>query len=212
MKGLLIKDLCNLRQIGKQTVIVAAVLVAWSIFMNTPQVFSMVIVIYCMMLMFTAMSYDEMANFDKYAMTLPVTARDLVRTKYVLLLILFGAGLLAGFLEEGISFLAGAREDISLVEAGAALLVTAFLYLMAFEVLLPVMFRLGMEKARLFLVLIFVVIFGILSGGVMLMKNLGIQLTAQLVMALIGAWAALAVAGFFLSYRISVGIVRKKEW
>ena len=212
MKGLLIKDLCNLRQIGKQTVIVAAVLVAWSIFMNTPQVFSMVIVIYCMMLMFTAMSYDEMANFDKYAMTLPVTARDLVRTKYVLLLILFGAGLLAGFLEEGISFLAGAREDISLVEAGAALLVTAFLYLMAFGVLLPVMFRLGMEKARLFLVLIFVVIFGILSGGVMLMKNLGIQLTAQLVMALIGAWAALAVAGFFLSYRISVGIVRKKEW
>ena len=212
MKGLLIKDLCNLRQIGKQTVIVAAVLVAWSIFMNTPQVFSMVIVIYCMMLMFTAMSYDEMANFDKYAITLPVTARDLVRTKYVLLLILFGAGLLAGFLEEGISFLAGAREDISLVEAGAALLVTAFLYLMAFEVLLPVMFRLGMEKARLFLVLIFVVIFGILSGGVMLMKNLGIQLTAQLVMALIGAWAALAVAGFFLSYRISVGIVRKKEW
>ena len=212
MKGLLIKDLCNLRQIGKQTVIVAAVLVAWSIFMNTPQVFSMVIVIYCMMLMFTAMSYDEMANFDKYAMTLPVTARDLVRTKYVLLLILFGAGLLAGFLEEGISFLAGAREDISLVEAGAALLVTAFLYLMAFEVLLPVMFRLGMEKARLFLVLIFVVIFGILSGGVMLMKNLGIQLTAQLVMALIGAWAALAVAGFFLSYRISVGIVRKKDW
>lgn len=212
MKGLLIKDLCNLRQIGKQTVIVAAVLVAWSIFMNTPQVFSMVIVIYCMMLMFTAMSYDEMANFDKYAMTLPVTARDLVRTKYVLLLLLFGAGLLAGFLEEGISFLAGAREDISLVEAGAALLVTAFLYLMAFEVLLPVMFRLGMEKARLFLVLIFVVIFGILSGGVMLMKNLGIQLTAQLVMALIGAWAALAVAGFFLSYRISVGIVRKKEW
>lgn len=211
MKGLLIKDLCNLRQIGKQTVIVAAVLVAWSIFMNTPQVFSMVIVIYCMMLMFTAMSYDEMANFDKYAMTLPVTARDLVRTKYVLLLLLFGAGLLAGFLEEGISFLAGAREDISLVEAGAALLVTAFLYLMAFEVLLPVMFRLGMEKARLFLVLIFVVIFGILSGGVMLMKNLGIQLTAQLVMALIGAWAALAVAGFFLSYRISVGIVRKKE-
>ena len=208
----MIKDLCNLRQIGKQTVIVAAVLVAWSIFMNTPQVFSMVIVIYCMMLMFTAMSYDEMANFDKYAMTLPVTARDLVRTKYVLLLILFGAGLLAGFLEEGISFLAGARADISLVEAGAALLVTAFLYLMAFEVLLPVMFRLGMEKARLFLVLIFVVIFGILSGGVMLMKNLGIQLTAQLVMALIGAWAALAVAGFFLSYRISVGIVRKKEW
>ena len=68
MKGLLIKDLCNLKQIGRQTLLVLAVMAAWCAFLNNAQIFSMMMALYSMMLMFTAMSYDEMANFDKYAL------------------------------------------------------------------------------------------------------------------------------------------------
>ena len=69
-----------------------------------------------MMLMFTAMSYDEMANFDKYALTLPVTRADLVRTKYVLLVLLFGAGMLVGLLGEGIFFLLRGAGELTVLE------------------------------------------------------------------------------------------------
>ena len=37
MKGLLIKDLCNLRQVAKQSLIVLAVLAAWCVFLKNYQ-------------------------------------------------------------------------------------------------------------------------------------------------------------------------------
>ena len=39
MKGLLIKDLCNLKQIGRQTLLVLAVMAAWCAFLNNAQIF-----------------------------------------------------------------------------------------------------------------------------------------------------------------------------
>ena len=83
---------------------------------------------------------------------------------------------------------------------------------MAFAVLMPFIFRLGMEKARLLLALIFVIAFGVIYGGVILVRNMGIEITDQLVAGVIAAGLVLAVAGFFLSYLISVNIVQKKEW
>lgn len=212
MKGLLIKDLCNLRQIAKQTLIVLAVLAAWCLFLNNSQIFSMMMIIYCMMLIFTAMSYDEMANFDKYALTLPVTRRDLVKTKYALLLILFAVGVLVGLLGEGIFYLTRGGGEVSLTEHAISLFAVACLYLLAFAVLMPFIFRLGMEKARLLLALIFVAAFGLIYGGVILARNTGIEITDQLVAGVVAAGVVLAVAGFFLSYLISVNIVQKKEW
>ena len=48
------------------------------------------------MLILTSMGYDEAAGFDKYALTLPVNREDLVRTKYLLLLLLLAAGFVVG--------------------------------------------------------------------------------------------------------------------
>ena len=172
MKGLLIKDLCNLKQIGRQTLLVLAVMAAWCAFLNNAQIFSMMMALYSMMLMFTAMSYDEMANFDKYALTLPVTRADLVRTKYVLLVLLFGAGMLVGLLGEGIFFLLRGAGELTLLEQTASLFTVAVFYLLGFLVLIPVIFRLGMEKARLFLSLIFVAMFGLIWAGVLLARSL----------------------------------------
>lgn len=212
MKGLLIKDLCNLKQIGRQTLLVLAVMAAWCAFLNNAQIFSMMMALYSMMLMFTAMSYDEMANFDKYALTLPVTRADLVRTKYVLLVLLFGAGMLVGLLGEVIFFLLRGAGELTLLEQTASLFTVAVFYLLGFLVLIPVIFRLGMEKARLFLSLIFVAMFGLIWAGVMLARSLEIEITEGMVIGAIAAGVLLTAACFFLSYRVSLRIVKRKEW
>ena len=213
MKGLLIKDLCNLRQVAKQSLIVLAVLAAWCVFLKNYQLFPMMTIVYSMMLMFTAMSYDEMAHFDKYALTLPVGRRELVRTKYVLLLILFFSGILVGLLGGALFYLLfGSQEGLVLLEQAVSLLSVSAVYLLAFSVLLPIIFRLGMEKARLFLALIFVVVVGLLYGAVMLVRSAGLEFTAGLAAGAVTAGAAASIISFFASYRISVGIVKKKEW
>lgn len=212
MKGLLIKDLCNLKQIGRQTLLVLAVMAAWCAFLNNAQIFFMMMALYSMMLMFTAMSYDEMANFDKYALTLPVTRADLVRTKYVLLVLLFGAGMLVGLLGEGIFFLLRGTGELTLLEQTASLFTVAVFYLLGFLVLIPVIFRLGMEKARLFLSLIFVAMFGLIWAGVLLARSLEIEITEGMVIGAIVAGVLLTAACFFLSYRVSLRIVKRKEW
>lgn len=212
MKGLLIKDLCNLKQIGRQTLLVLAVMAAWCAFLNNAQIFSMMMALYSMMLMFTAMSYDEMANFDKYALTLPVTRADLVRTKYVLLVLLFGAGMLVGLLGEGIFFLLRGAGELTVLEQTMSLFTVAVFYLLGFLVLIPVIFRLGMEKARLFLSLIFVAMFGLIWAGVMLARSLEIEITEGMVIGAIAAGVLLTAACFFLSYRVSLRIVKRKEW
>lgn len=211
MKGLLYKDFCNLRQVGKQSLIVLGVFTVWSIFVKNSQLFSMMIPIYCMMMLFTAMSYDEMACFDKYALTLPVTRKELVKAKYILLCLLFAAGILIGSLG-GMVLRAFLGSQMSLPEEAISAAAVGFLYLLAFEVLLPLVFRYGAEKARLFLAAVFLVAFGLLYGGFTVVKMTGVQVSLQLVLGVLCAGIILVFAGFFISYGLSVKIIKNKEW
>ena len=69
-----------------------------------------------------------------------------------------------------------------------------------------------MEKARLFLSLIFVAMFGLIWAGVMLARSLEIEITEGMVIGAIAAGVLLTAACFFLSYRVSLRIVKRKEW
>lgn len=211
MKGLLYKDFCNLRQVGKQSLVVLGIFAVWSIFVKNSQLFSMMIPIYCMMLLFTAMSYDEMAGFDKYALTLPVTRKELVKTKYVLLCLLFVAGILAGSLGS-IVLRVFLGSQMSLLEEAISAAAVSFLYLLAFEVLLPLVFRYGAEKARLFLAAVFLAAFALLYGGFTVVKMTGVQVSLQLVLGVTCTGIVLVFAGFFISYGLSVRIISNKEW
>ena len=93
-----------------------------------------------------------------------------------------------------------------------SLFTVAVFYLLGFLVLIPVIFRLGMEKARLFLSLIFVAMFGLIWAGVMLARSLEIEITEGMVIGAIAAGVLLTAACFFLSYRVSLRIVKRKEW
>ena len=96
MKGLLLKDIYNLRKVGKQYILILAFFTVYCFFLKNPSFFPMMTVMSFSMLILTSMGYDEAAGFDKYALTLPVNREDLVRTKYLLLLLLLAAGFVVG--------------------------------------------------------------------------------------------------------------------
>ncbi len=212
MKGLLLKDIYNLKRLGKQYAVICAGMLIWSAFMKNYSFFSMMIMLSGIMSVISSFSFDEAAHFEKYALTLPVTRRELVQAKYILLLTFLGGSFLIGtagsillnlIIERGITELP--EQLISAASVGC-------LFLLAFSIMIPGVFKLGVEKARMLLVCIYVGVFGLVWGGIYLLRELGIQISDSDASKFFGAAAVVVLVLVFISYRVSIKIVEKKEW
>jgi ABC-2 type transport system permease protein len=148
MIGLIIKDLLNLKkQMGIFLLLLLFYLVlAFS--SGESSILSGLIYVICMMLPITALAYDERAGWDRYALTMPISRSQLVLGKYVLgfVFCLVGFAFITVFqmitgedLREGII--------VSAILLGGSILLQA--------IILPVMFRIGTEKARIFMMAVF---------------------------------------------------------
>ncbi len=212
MKGLLLKDIYNLKRLGKQYAVICAGMLIWSAFMKNYSFFSMMIMLNGIMSVISSFSFDEAAHFEKYALTLPVTRRELVQAKYILLLTFLGGSFLIGtagsillnlIIERGITELP--EQLISAASVGC-------LFLLVFSIMIPGVFKLGVEKARMLLVCIYVGVFGLVWGGIYLLRELGIQISDSDASKFFGAAAVVVLVLVFISYRVSIKIVEKKEW
>ena len=104
---------------------------------------SLFFVLYTGLLPVSLLAYDERAHWEKLAPMLPVTLRDIVRSKYVL-------GFFLTLAAGGLLFLGRAFTGrASFSEAASAALGAAALGLVFQAVLYPFLFRLGVEKGRL---------------------------------------------------------------
>lgn len=117
-----------------------------------------------MTLPLTTMAYDEHCHWDKYLAMTPCRPETVVLSKY-----LFTAGLAVAAI--GFSLLiccaqaaaAGAAYDMG--ETLAARVSPLVMVLTVNAVTMPTVFRFGVEKGRLAMIVLMGVIFGILAGG-----------------------------------------------
>lgn len=141
MKGFILKDFLNLKQVGRVWLLIAALwLVVGTAEHNSAYIGGMLIML-VIMLPFSAMAYDEAAKWDRYALTMPVSRRDIVLSKYALMLICAAASSMLTLL---ISLALGDAPSEALLMTG--LLLCSALILSA--VALPLLFFLGVQKAR----------------------------------------------------------------
>ena len=89
MKGLILKDLYTLRQMGKISLICMVCLVIWGLVSDNPTMLSSLLLVYGLMLLITTAAYDEASHFNRYALTLPLTHMKLVQSQYLFALLLF---------------------------------------------------------------------------------------------------------------------------
>lgn len=148
MKSLLYKDLVNLRQQLRFYVVFLAVYLIIGIRQQNFAVLGGVMSIFSVMLPITAYSYDERSGWDKYALTMPFRIKDLILSKYVLAFL----GVLISALSVSVLNIA-ARIDLkeALGIAGAYLALGLFVM----DLILPIIFRFGVEKGRVFMILVF---------------------------------------------------------
>lgn len=153
MKGLIVKDLMVAgRQIRTALVIVLFYAV---LFWRNAAVLVGLMSLMCMMTVVSSFSYDEASRFLSYAAALPVARRTIVRAKYAL-----GFGLLAlgaggsALLTMLVGVLAGGLASLEALGAAAGCtLAMGFMLCLT----LPLMFRLPVERARVFMTLAMIV-------------------------------------------------------
>ena len=213
MKGLLLKDLFNLRRIMKQYFFVAALMFVWSVFLKNQMLFSMIMIMYSMMMLLTTMSFDESSQFNKYALTMPVTRRELAGEKYILMLLLMLAGIAVGFVGGGILSLFS-KGGVSWLSAENMVSIAAVsgVYVLGFSVLLPMIFKYGVEKSRLLLAIIYLLVFGVLYGTASFIRQKGLVISENQIVVLAVLCIVFCFAVFVVSWFVSVRIMEKKEW
>lgn len=219
MKGLLVKDLCLLKE-QRQTMIL---LVLWLLLLALDVSFFGEVSFMLGFLSFlgaivaiSTISYDESDNGCPFLFTLPVSRRCYAAEKYMFTLclvnVLWGVGLAGGLFKA--TFGSGGLPPQAVVTAAWMLVyVYALIALM-----IPIYLKFGAEKARviliLFLLALFAIIGGIfntlpLEGGV---RDLCTWLFALPEPALLAVSFGVSVAALLFSYAISVKILNNKEF
>ncbi len=207
MTGLILKDFLSIKRQARIFILLALLYVVMACFSNDSAFFMGFVIILSSMMPITALAYDERAHFERYALTMPLSRRDVVIAKYLFGLLCIGIALLVSFIFDIIMSIvtsASISPDLFI-----SLLVLMSVTLLFLSVNLPVMFKFGTEKGRL--------IYMGLAVLAMLLPTLfqnGIigPPSAMLLKTLVYTFPAFSVLCFLLSIRISIGIYGKKEF
>lgn len=218
MKGLLVKDF-RLMKGQKNFLVLLFIMIAFVFISGMDASFFMGYLPF--LLMIAAMStitYDEFDNGMAFLMVLPISRKLYVQEKYLFGGVLGFTGLASAF----VLFL------ISEINKGSSMTFTQYILLflcfLAFVILflclmIPIQLKFGSEKGR---IVLFIIFFGII-GMVYLVSKITDKIPAQVIEVFrgiqklpFGILAALAVGiyilALFISLKISLGIMEKKEW
>lgn len=208
MKALLLKDFLAMKSQLKMIVSILLLFVVVSFFLQDSFYLILSIFIFGTIQVTTSFTYDEMSNWDQYANTLPLEESEIVKSKYVLSLLLsIGTLLLFSPILLLINHLTKGLPLFDLLPI-IALLATGSLMIMS--LLLPIYIKFGTQKGRLFLFLIVILpIIGFNASISFILDQLPPIETIQKLSYVSPIFGAIL---FILSYILSVKLYETKEF
>ena len=87
MKGLILKDLLNLKSTFKMLGVMMLFFAVVFLPQGNGAIFGIIIMMFAMMVV-TTISCDDLAKWDAYALTMPVTRKEMVLSKYLVMVLL----------------------------------------------------------------------------------------------------------------------------
>ena len=167
-----------------------------------------------MMLPLSAFSYDELSKWDRYAFSLPLSRRAVAGARYLFALILTLFAALFGLVT--CLILSLAFHDSKLVENCMTVMVSLGLGLLYCDILLPLTYKLGPERARPYFYLVIFLPIILLVGASKLGLLDGLSFLEQIpeasAIAFVLLLPFLPLLGMGVSYLISCRILEHKEF
>lgn len=217
MIGLVIKDILVMRK----TIRTYALFLIFYLIMTVLGLFTIsfttaILQLIVMLLPMSAFSFDEMAKWDRYALTFPLGRRALVTGRYLFALIMTLVAGLCGLLSCVLVSIFDSQEII--LENMMTVMVCLSLGLLYADILLPLCYKLGPDRARPYFYLVIfapiVLIFGAYQLGVFGAYSLSFLSSApdSTMVQLSFLFPILPLAGMWVSYLISCRVMEQKEF
>lgn len=202
MKGLVYKDLCNLKKSSLVFVIIIAFYLVLGFQSGDIDFMMMFLALFSVVLPVSAFAFDEHARWDKYALSMPVKRSSLVLSKYLLALLLAAVVLVVNtvccMLVEKAAF------SDALAKSGVLFCCSLLFSCIPF----PLMFWLGSEKGRWAMVAMIILVVAL----VMLVRPEALHFSMA---TLQGLWVWLLLGAVVLcigSIGVSIAIYQHKEF
>ncbi len=197
MKGLIVKDFTYIKNYWK-TYLLAIIL----------GIISMLIIF---IISINTFSFDKENNWNKYALTMPVSRRDIVRAKYMLNIIGLLLGSILGFLLTLIGNFFY-KIDLDFNNFINILIISMAFFLILSAIDLPTLFKWGTNKGKIVLMIVLftliAIIFQIIEKAYNYILNISSIDTIKLNLLII----LISILIYFISYKISLYIMSKKEY
>ena len=216
MKGLIIKDILNLKNYMKQLILVLIFFITYGIFLKNGTFVGTMITLMLSMQVITTMSYDEYAKWDKYALTMNINRKDIVLSKYVFFIMSIIIGMVVGVISST-TINQILQSDINMNEIIATSIVVPCIFAILFSIVIPVVFKNGVEKGRIVMMIVLFIPAVLVAAIVKISENNNIPMpngpTFEMIFnfGLIGV-ILLTIISIFMSYKISLSIYNKKEF
>lgn len=213
MKGLIQKDLRVLRQSNRLylLLIVVYAFITLATDMGFPFYSSMITVV-ALLLPMNCFSWDNYSKWDNFALALPLSRKEIVGARYLLLLLVGGGAALLLLVVGTLLGLVQGNLDVGM------LIISSFssLYgaVLINALMMPLMYRFGPEKARLFMLVAIALVAGLVYLAVRLFTDAQVFTipNAELLLVPGAVILTLVLAGLLaLSYFLSCRIYGKKE-
>ena len=209
MKALIYKDLLAVWKYCRNYLIMCAVFLLSSVFVEEYSFLQVYPLIFMGMQVNALIAYDERDHWDRQVLTMPVTRRQYVTAKYLTSLLLQGTVLV----------LTAAAHALQLHMSGSfdwnayGMDLTAMLLLAsaAPSLILPFIFKNGSEKGRMAYLVVIGSILALAACGAVILEKLNLM-EAQMELPVPGLLAALAAALYPASWALSVRWYEKREF
>lgn len=210
MRGLLYKDLCLVKSLARSYLFMILILggmSAMGLYENSSFLYILVSITSIMLPMNT-FAYDEQAKWDRYVGSTPAGRRRAVGSKYLFTLVILVPLALLCLAVQLVPPLRGGYAP-NWPEILISVVTPMTLALLLNAILLPLLFRFGTQKARIFSLIAIALGTGLAVGlGTILDSGDLSQVSAALAQ---GLFFLFSVAAAVLSYVLSLGIYRRKE-
>ena len=211
MRGLLIKELYQLKNSIKAQGFSLALFVFLGLMMKSTVYVGMMVTVLITNMILLTVGYDEQASWKRYAMTMPLRRRDLVTVKYLLLYgLTLGSVVFTTLVGIPISIL----TDISMMESFLTALGCAVFALLPTSANIMLCTKYGVEKSRLITMVTYLVPFAAIWIIFMLVEK-GIVNFAGVSNAIWGVILAAVVVGILglsvLFWHISCRIIEGQD-
>ena len=214
MRALIIKDFYNLNRYIKSMIFMITIFAV--IFINSNDIEGIITVssiLFGMMIM-NAFTFDDMCNWERFCLTTPIRKKDIVISKFIILLLLSLLGLLVGFLATilGNLFLSKPINGEFFGTMGILTIISFSISLIFGSTIMPIIYKFGVEKARNFLILSYIIPIAVGAGILKILFLFGFVLTEKVLMIIIIFSPLIAFVWTFIMYIISLKIFEKKEF